>query len=66
MPEQPKFSEDQPRESAGFFPQSFSDPFSKPRESAFVPQARPDPPVRSFAAVPAVPEPQVNKYLGSR
>jgi len=34
-----------------FIPQSFSDPFSNPQESF------PESPIRSFAAVPAVPEP---------
>ena len=39
-----------------FIPQSFSDPFSNPQESF------PESPIRSFAAVPAVPEPAEEGY----
>ena len=51
---EPVFTNPPRRDS--FIPQSFSDPFSNPQESF------PESPIRSFAAVPAVPEPAEEGY----
>ena len=51
---EPVFTNPPRRDS--FIPQSFSDPFSNPQESF------PESPIKSFAAVPAVPEPLEEGY----
>ena len=51
---EPVFTNPPRRDS--FIPQSFSDPFSNPQESF------PESPIRSFAAVPAVPDPVEEGY----